>query len=254
MMVVEGEGSPRQPERVRAMFSRIAGRYDLMNTIMTAGLDRRWRRHTAAQAGLLPGDLALDVCCGTGDLAFALAASSPGARVVGLDFSQSMLECAAEKAARFSTHHAADGALAPTFVAGDVLSLPFPDGHFSAVTVAFGVRNVPDLPRALAEMVRVTRAGGRVVCLEITTPPPGLGRRFHRVWFDHVVPLLGGLVAGDLSAYTYLPASVRSFPEPDALAALLARAGLVDVRYRRFGFGIVALHVGTARGHVAPNG
>jgi demethylmenaquinone methyltransferase/2-methoxy-6-polyprenyl-1,4-benzoquinol methylase len=225
------------------MFGRIAGRYDLMNRIMTAGLDGRWRAAAAAEARLAPGDRALDVCCGTGDLAFALARHYPGASITGLDFAEPMLARARQKAARrWATRRRA--APVPNFVAGDLLALPFADETFAVVTVAFGVRNVADLPGAFAEMVRVTRPGGKIVCLEITSPPPGVGRRFHALWFDRLVPALGRLVAGDGSAYTYLPASVRSFPAPDELAAIMRCAGLRDVRYQRFGLGIVALHVG----------
>jgi demethylmenaquinone methyltransferase / 2-methoxy-6-polyprenyl-1,4-benzoquinol methylase len=224
------------------MFGRIARHYDLMNRLMTAGLDARWRSLAAAEAGLAPGDSALDVCCGTGDLAFALARRYPGADVTGLDFTEPMLERARAKANTMAGR--GGSAAAPTFVAGDLLSLPFPDDRFGAVTVAFGVRNVADLPGAFSEMTRVTRPGGRVICLEITTPPPGLGRRFHALWFDRVVPALGRLVAGEGSAYSYLPASVRSFPEADALAAIMTEAGLRRVRFRRFGMGIVALHCG----------
>jgi len=237
----------REPRRIAAMFGRIAPRYDFMNRLMTAGLDRRWRRLAAAEAALAPGQGALDVCCGTGDLAFALAERWPRVDVVGLDFTTEMLERARQKAARrrggAGHSHPGGGGRAPTFVHGDVLALPFADHTFAAVTVGWGVRNVPDLPRALAEMARVTRPGGRLVCLESTRPPEGFGRRFHRVWFDKVVPALGRAVAGEGCAYEYLPASVRDFPDADALAALMADAGLVRVRYRRLGFGAVALHV-----------
>jgi demethylmenaquinone methyltransferase/2-methoxy-6-polyprenyl-1,4-benzoquinol methylase len=234
----------RDPGRIAAMFGRIVPHYDLMNRLMTAGLDRRWRRLAAAEAPLSPDDRALDVCCGTGDLSFALAERWPGCAVTGLDFTAEMLDRARQKGARRRGADATTGARAPDFVQGDVLALPFADGEFAAVTVGWGVRNVPDLPRALAEMSRVTRPGGRVVCLESTRPPGGFGRRFHGVWFDRVVPALGRLVAGEDSAYQYLPASVQDFPDADGLAALMARAGLGGVRYRRLGFGAVALHVG----------
>lgn len=232
----------REPQHIRDMFGRIARRYDLMNRLMTAGLDGRWRDLAAAEAHLSPGERALDVCCGTGDLAFALSRRYPAAHIVGLDFSEPMLERARAKAAAENARVAT--ASVPTFISGDLLALPFADDEFAAVTAAFGVRNVPDLPRAFAEMARVTRPGGRVLCLEISTPPPGLGRRFHELWFDRCVPALGRLVAGDGSAYSYLPASVRVFPAADVLAAVMAGAGLCNIRYRRFGLGIVALHVG----------
>jgi demethylmenaquinone methyltransferase/2-methoxy-6-polyprenyl-1,4-benzoquinol methylase len=134
------------------------------------------------------------------------------------------------------------------FVAGDLLELPFDDARFAAVTVGWGVRNVPDVPRAFREMVRVVRPGGRVVCLESTQAPDGLGKCFHGVWMGRVVPILGRVVTGDPSAYSYLPASVAAFPRADELAGLMAAAGLINVRYRRLGFGAVALHVGEAPG------
>jgi demethylmenaquinone methyltransferase/2-methoxy-6-polyprenyl-1,4-benzoquinol methylase len=235
----------RDPSRIEAMFGGISGRYDLMNRLMTAGLDGRWRRMAAAQAALSPGDEALDACCGTGDLTFGLSDSCPACDVTGLDFTPGMLDRAREKAeARVRR-----GLPVPReFVAGDLLALPFDDARFAAVTVGWGVRNVPDVPRAFAEMARVTRPGGRVVCLESTMPPDGLGKRFHAVWMTHVVPALGKVVTGDASAYAYLPASVAAFPRADELAAIMAGAGLTNVRYRRLGFGAVALHVGEVPG------
>jgi demethylmenaquinone methyltransferase / 2-methoxy-6-polyprenyl-1,4-benzoquinol methylase len=217
------------------MFDRIAPRYDLLNRAMTAGFDGRWRRAAAAAADLAAGDRALDCCTGTGDLAFELAdrVTSSG-QVVGLDFAERMLALAREKAA-------ARGAPVE-FTAGDALALPFPDDGFDAATVAFGIRNVSDLDRGLAEMSRVVRPGGRVVILEITTPRRL--RRFYELWFERAVPRLGRLLGRDGAAYSYLPASVRRFPEPPALAARMAAAGLTDVRWRLFAGGIVALHHG----------
>jgi demethylmenaquinone methyltransferase/2-methoxy-6-polyprenyl-1,4-benzoquinol methylase len=231
----------RDPSRIEAMFGGIAPRYDLMNRIMTAGLDGRWRRMAARQAALGHGDRALDACCGTGDLTFALAGACPDCEVTGLDFTPAMIGRAREKAAARERRGLPS---AHAFVAGDLLDLPFADGEFAAVTVGWGVRNVPDVPRAFREMARVTRPGGRVVCLESTRPPRGASRRFHEVWLGRVVPLLGRLVTGDPSAYSYLPASVAAFPCADELAAVMAGAGLTRVRYRRLGFGAVALHVG----------
>lgn len=247
----------REPRRIAAMFGRIAPRYDLMNRLMTLGLDGGWRALAASEACLRSGDRVLDVCCGTGDLSFALLDRWSGVEVTGLDFVAEMLDVASEKAARRRSAVAPDGvttrdaegrgtrppASVPRFVEGDVLALPFGEGEFAAVTVGWGVRNVPDLPRALAEMARVTRPGGRVVCLEATRPPEGLGRRFHAVWFDRVVPALGRMVAGEDGAYEYLPASVQDFPDADRLAWLMTEAGLTRVRYRRLGLGAVALHV-----------
>lgn len=233
----------RDPSRIEAMFGGIARRYDLMNRLMTGGLDGRWRRMAAGEACLAPGDEALDACCGTGDLAFTLTEACPSCVVTGLDFTPAMLARAREKAAARERR----GLPVPrAFVQGDLLALPFDAGRFAAVTVGWGVRNVPDVPRAFAEMARVTRPGGHVVCLESTQAPPGWGSRFHEVWMGHVVPALGRVVTGDRSAYSYLPASVAAFPRADELAAIMSRAGLANVRYRRLGFGAVALHVGEA--------
>jgi demethylmenaquinone methyltransferase/2-methoxy-6-polyprenyl-1,4-benzoquinol methylase len=214
---------------VRRMFDRIAPVYDAMNRVMTAGLDRRWRRATVEQA-VRPGDRTLDACCGTGDL--AIEARAHGADVVGLDFSERMLELARKKAPAIE------------FVQGDMLALPFDEASFDSVTVGFGVRNVENLAAGLGELRRVLRAGGRLGILEITTPRGRLAP-FYRVWFDRVVPLLGKVLPGG-SAYTYLPASVRRFPDPDALAQLLEQQGFGSVRYRTFAGGIVALHVAEA--------
>ena len=217
------------PDAVRTMFDRISPVYDAMNRTMTMGLDQRWRRATVA-AVVRAGDRVLDACCGTGDL--ALAARRRGGRVTGLDFSQPMLERARRKAPEIE------------WVCGDALALPFEDGAFDAATVGFGVRNLDDLERGLAELRRVLRVGGRVAILEITRPS-GLLAPFYRLWFDGLVPLLGKLLPGG-SAYTYLPASVRRFPGPDELASLLRAGGFEDVRWRTFAGGIVALHIGVA--------
>lgn len=214
---------------VRRMFDRIAPFYDAMNRLMTAGLDRRWRRITVGEI-VRPGDRVLDACCGTGDL--ALAALARGADVVGLDFSERMLDRARAKSREVE------------WTCGDMLALPFGDETFDAVTVGFGVRNVDDLEAGLRELRRVLRPGGRIGILEITTPRGALAP-FYRLWFDRIVPLLGRVLPGG-SAYTYLPASVRRFPGPEALAALLESAGFSTVRFRRFAGGIVALHVGEA--------
>jgi demethylmenaquinone methyltransferase / 2-methoxy-6-polyprenyl-1,4-benzoquinol methylase len=221
--------------QVREMFDRIAPRYDLLNRVMTAGLDGRWRRAAAAAADLAAGDRALDVCTGTGDLALELAyRTTAGGEAVGVDFSERMVARAAAKAARRGSP--------ATFRVADALALPYEDGAFDAATVAFGIRNVADLDTGLAEMARVVRPGGRVVVLEITTP--ARLRRFYGLWFDRVVPRLGRVLGRDGAAYSYLPASVRRFPEPPELAARMAAAGLRDVRWRGLAGGIVALHHG----------
>jgi demethylmenaquinone methyltransferase/2-methoxy-6-polyprenyl-1,4-benzoquinol methylase len=212
------------------MFDRISPVYDAMNRTMTMGLDQRWRRATVA-AVVRPGDRVLDACCGTGDL--ALAARRAGGRVTGLDFSERMLERARRKSDEIE------------WVRGDALALPFEGGSFGAATVGFGVRNLDDLERGLAELRRVLRLGGRIGILEITRPQ-GLLAPFYRLWFDGLVPRLGKVLPGG-SAYTYLPASVRRFPGPQELAELLRAAGFEDVRWRTFAGGIVALHIGVAR-------
>ena len=229
-----GVGSGTLEEgQVRAMFDRIAGPYDVMNSVMTAGLHHRWRARAADLAEVGPGDRALDVATGTGDLALELAQRvGPDGDVVGSDFSPRMLERARRKGA---------GMANVRFEEGNALALPYEDGQFDAATVGFGARNFSDLALGLGEMARVVRAGGRVVVLEITTPTRPPLSTFFRLWFDRVVPLIGRD-----EAYTYLPNSVKRFPRPEALAAVMAAAGLRDVRWILTGGGIIALHVGTA--------
>ena len=226
-----GAGTGTLPaDSVRAMFDRIAGVYDVMNTVMTAGLHHRWRARAADLARVGPGTRALDVATGTGDLAVELA--SRGGDVVGSDFSEGMLARARAKAPGL------------TWEQGDALALPYPDGEFDACTVGFGARNFSDLGRGLREMVRVVKPGGRVVILEITTPQKPPLSTFFSLWFDRVVPLLGRFD----EAYTYLPASVRRFPGPRELAGELAAAGCRDVGWILTAGGIIALHHGTVDG------
>jgi demethylmenaquinone methyltransferase/2-methoxy-6-polyprenyl-1,4-benzoquinol methylase len=236
--------SPSSPEfeaQVRTMFDRIAGVYDLMNTAMTAGMHHRWRERAADRAELGPGDAALDLCCGTGDLAFELARRvGPDGVVVGCDFSDAMLELARRKAA-------GRGASQARFEWADALDLPYDEASFDAVTVGFGVRNLVDVERGLGEMVRVLRPGGRAVILEITQPRRPPLSAFYSLWFDRLVPLLGAL-AGDRGAYTYLPESVKRFPAPEGLAAMMAGAGLQRVRYLVLAGGIIAIHSGAKDG------
>lgn len=258
-----GSGTLQAPQ-VRAMFDRIAGIYDLMNSAMTAGLHHRWRARAADLALLGPGDSALDVACGTGDLALALATRvSPGGEVLGCDFSEAMLDRARAKASALR----ADGSAGRVrFEWADALALPYDDGAFDAATVGFGARNFEDLGRGLREMARVVRPGGRVVVLEITTPTRAPLAQFYSLWFDRLVPVLGEGAAGVerfaarirggegsgeagiADAYTYLPNSVKRFPGPVELAGELAASGLVDVSYLLTAGGIVAIHSGTVAG------
>jgi demethylmenaquinone methyltransferase / 2-methoxy-6-polyprenyl-1,4-benzoquinol methylase len=264
-----------EPQRVLHMFDGIAGSYDRLNDIMTAGLHHRWRELAVMVAQVGPRCSALDVCCGTGDLAFALRrAIGPEGRVVGLDVSEEMLEVARDKCGR--------NQLYVEFMKGDALALPFPDGAgaacgapdvasawgaeagaeagaghpavpqagaaapagFDACTVGFGIRNVPDIVRAFSEMRRVCRPGGRVVCLEITQPTIPVFKEFYALWFRRIVPVVGRLAARDESAYTYLPASVLRFPPPETLKGLMEQAGLRNVHYEILAGGIIALHHG----------
>jgi demethylmenaquinone methyltransferase / 2-methoxy-6-polyprenyl-1,4-benzoquinol methylase len=212
------------------MFDRIAGVYDAMNSVMTAGLHHRWRERAADLARVGPGTRALDVATGTGDLAIALARR--GGEVVGSDFSEGMLERARAKSRAVRWEQA------------NALALPYDSDSFDAATVGFGARNFSDLERGLAEMARVVRPGGRVVVLEITTPTKPPLSTFFSLWFDRIVPLLGR-VTGENQAYSYLPSSVKRFPAPRELGAIMAGTGMTDVRWILTAGGIIALHSGT---------
>jgi len=224
-------------EQVQSMFGRVAGRYDLLNTVMTAGLHHAWRQRAVERAELKPGDSALDVCCGTGDLALELARRvAPGGHVVGCDFSEPMLDLAREKAS-------ARGADGVRFEWADALQLPYDAARFDAVTVGFGVRNLADLDRGLHEMARVLRPGGRLVILEITQPTRPPLSTFFSLWFDRIVPLLGRF-SDDEGAYSYLPDSVRNFPPPERLAEMMHVAGFERIRWTVLAGGIIAIHSG----------
>ncbi|GAC1315892.1 MAG: bifunctional demethylmenaquinone methyltransferase/2-methoxy-6-polyprenyl-1,4-benzoquinol methylase UbiE [Thermoleophilaceae bacterium] len=225
-------------QQVEAMFDRIAAVYDLMNQVMTAGLHHRWRARAADLANVSAGDRVLDVATGTGDLALELR-RRVGAMgtVVASDFSERMLARARAKAG--------EGGI--RFERANALALPYDADSFDAALVGFGARNFSDLGAGLAEMTRVVRPGGRVVVLEITTPTRPPLSWFFDLWFDRLVPLLGRL-AGDPEAYSYLPSSVRRFPDARRLAQALAVCGLVDVRYLLTAGGIIAIHVGTVEG------
>jgi demethylmenaquinone methyltransferase/2-methoxy-6-polyprenyl-1,4-benzoquinol methylase len=226
--------------QVRAMFDRIAGLYDRMNTVMTAGMHHRWRARAVDLAAVPTGGTALDVATGTGDLAIELARRvGPRGVVVGTDFSPRMLELARAKAAALDSREL--GQL--RFEAGNALELPYPENQFDVATVGFGARNFASLDQGLREMTRVVKPGGRLVVLEITTPRRPPLSHFFELWFDRAVPALGRL-AGDAAAYSYLPSSVRRFPDPDALAELIWRCGMGQVRYLLTAGGIIAIHVG----------
>jgi demethylmenaquinone methyltransferase / 2-methoxy-6-polyprenyl-1,4-benzoquinol methylase len=212
------------------MFDRIAPLYDLMNRLMTAGLDQGWRR-AAARAVVRPGDRVLDLCCGTGDL--ALAGREEGGDVTAVDFSAPMLERARSKSSEI------------IWLEADALHLPLADASFDAVTIGFGLRNVASAEQGLAEMRRVLTRGGRLAVLDVTRPR-GLLAPFYKVWFDALIPTVGKLLPGG-AAFTYLPASVRRFPEPRELARLMDEAGFEQIRWTLFAGGIVALHSGVAR-------
>jgi demethylmenaquinone methyltransferase / 2-methoxy-6-polyprenyl-1,4-benzoquinol methylase len=231
--------APSKADTVRAMFTRIARRYDLMNSLMTAGLHHAWRRRVAASVAGVPGGPVLDLATGTADLAIALRARTPGRFVAGADFSDGMLQVGQAKLRQRGVAHV-------ELLAADALALPFRDGAFACVMSAFLLRNLEDLKRGLAEMRRVTVRGGRVVTLDIVRPAQPLWGAVFGAYFSRVVPAIGAFVAGDRQAYTYLPQSVDRFVTPDELAELMEDVGLRDVSYRRLGLGTIALHVGIA--------
>ena len=232
-------GNPVPDTAVAAMFDDIAPVYDRMNTIMTLGLDGGWRRAAVAASGLEPGSAAIDVACGTGKLAAALAERvGPFGRVLAVDLAPAMI-------AEAKAHHR--DLVQLEFRVGDALALPVEDGSFDAATIAFGIRNLADFEAGFRELTRVVRPGGSVVCLELSVPRPrAWGRVYHGV-FRRSAPILGSLFRrGD--AYRYLPTSLDGFPDPDTLAGTMIRAGLTDVSFRRFALGVVALHRGRVPG------
>jgi demethylmenaquinone methyltransferase / 2-methoxy-6-polyprenyl-1,4-benzoquinol methylase len=234
--------------RVREMFSRIAPRYDFLNHLLSFSLDHVWRRRTANRFTHIlgrPEARVLDLCCGTGDLAFALAkkrkrvsvtpgTGTPAAPLVGSDFVEPMLERARKKAS--------DGRYSAVFAAADTLNLPFPDTSFDLVTTAFGFRNLANYEHGLCEIARVLKRGGEVGILEFTEPRTGPMAAVFRFYFRHVLPRIGGAISGNSEAYAYLPGSVAKFPSPLALAALMEKVGFRDVRISSWNFGSVILH------------
>jgi demethylmenaquinone methyltransferase/2-methoxy-6-polyprenyl-1,4-benzoquinol methylase len=224
---------------VRDMFSRIAPRYDFLNHLLSLSLDRVWRRRTARRFRHIlqrPGARVLDLCCGTGDLTFALEreAGKGGAEIFGSDFAQPMLDLAEEKARR--------GNYRARFFAADALALPFPGASFDLVTAAFGFRNLSSYERGLEEIARVLRPGGEAGILEFTEPKGRVIAPLYRFYFESVLPRIGGAISGSRKAYAYLPQSVARFPRPDDLVAAMQRAGLREPRFERWTLGIVALH------------
>lgn len=225
------DGRRERNRRIQTMFGRIVPRYDRMNRLMSFGMDGGWRR-LAADAAAPRGMRVLDLGTGTGDLARELMVRG-AASVVGADFSPAMLATAARRYA---------GSLSYRWLAADGHRLPFADASFDALTNAFVLRNLVDLPAAFGEMARVVRPGGRLVCLDMTPPPPGMFGALYRLYFNHIMPPIAGLISGDRAAYRYLPNSLSGFPDADTLAQMLADAGFRDARYRRLGGGAVALH------------
>lgn len=219
------------------MFARIAGRYDLLNRTLSLGVDRLWRRQAVRAAGALEGRVVVDACCGTGDLARAFGRA--GARVVGVDFTEQMLARALPKLAGRGPAH--------VLIQGDALELPLSSGCADVASVAFGLRNLADRARGLAELARVVRPGGMVLVLEFTAPPPGLFGALFRFYFTRVLPRVGALVSGDAAAYRYLPETVLAWPPPETLRADMERVGLERCGFRRLGGGVACLHWGSAR-------
>jgi demethylmenaquinone methyltransferase/2-methoxy-6-polyprenyl-1,4-benzoquinol methylase len=214
------------------MFARIARRYDLLNRLLSGGVDRRWRSALVRRLGALRGSVLVDACCGTGDLSFALARA--GARVLGVDFTPEMLARARAKAVPGG----------PLFVAGDALALPLGDGRADAATIAFGLRNVADRARGLRELMRVVRPGGTLLVLEFSLPRGRLTGALYRAYFTRVLPRIGGWISGDASAYRYLPDTVLAWPSPDELQAEMERLGLERCGYELLTGGIACLSYG----------
>jgi len=220
----------RDPRAVREMFDRISPRYDLVNSVLSGGTDGGWRRRAAAATGLTAGGAALDVACGSGKLTEALARrAGPGGRVIGLDFSREMLRRARLEQPRLP------------FVRGDALALPFADATFDATTIAFGLRNLADPVRGLAEMLRVIRPGCGAVVLEFVKPREDLIGGVYRAYLRHVLPRVGGMISGDRAAYQYLSDTVDSYHTPAELVGLAGRAGWQDVTFRALAFGTVGV-------------
>ncbi len=240
----DGRGTPPaggKPAYVHRAFSAIAGRYDLLNTLLSFNLDRGWRRAAVAALGPSGQQAILDVATGTGMLARELQRKlGPGGKVLGVDFCLPMLLRARGLADNIHP------------LLADAERLPFADACLDGATVAFGLRNVPDMEAALRETVRVVRPGGKVVCLEFSRPRHPVLRALHRLYLLRVLPMLGWLISGDREAYVYLPRSIMAFPSADELRSAMERAGLVNTGYRFLAWGIVAIHFGARAAPGAP--
>ena len=224
---------------VEGLFASIASRYDLLNTVMSFGRHRAWRRQAVALAGIETGSTVLDVATGTGDFALDLyRAVGPDGRVVGVDFCSLLLKLAGENLRGVGVAH-------PTFLVANAERLPFADATFDCATIGFALRNVADVQNTIAEMARVVRSGGRVLSVEITGPDSRVVRPFWRLYFNRVVPVVGGLLGSAKEAYTYLPESVERFYTRQGLKELMKNCGLIDVWVKSFALGTVSLHVGT---------
>ena len=233
--MLEKRSAPQEhANRVREMFGRIAGRYDLLNHLLSGNVDKRWRQVVAERVreGMSGEALILDVACGTGDLSLSLFEST-GARVIGTDFCRPMLSLAAGKLPRQIP-----------LVEGDALSLPFKEGTFDVVTIAFGLRNLSDISSGLRELRRILKPKGRVAVLEFSRPSNSVLRMLFGIYFRNLLPLLGGIISGSRSAYTYLPSSVAQFPDQQQLTGLIQQAGFDRVSYENLSGGIAALHLG----------
>ncbi len=230
-------------QAVQRMFTSIARRYDLNNTLLSLGLHHQWKWAAVAAAGLREGDQALDLCTGTADLALLMAKQvGPTGRMIGLDFNEAMLKIGRRKVLRAGLSDRI------TLTLGNALSLQFQDRSFDAVTVAFGVRNVADLGQVLREIRRVLKPGGRIVCLEFSRPTSTIFRWLYHLYSFWFLPYLGGIVSGDRTGvYHYLPASILEFPDQESLTRLMRESGFEDVRYQNLTGGIVAIHVGVKR-------
>jgi demethylmenaquinone methyltransferase/2-methoxy-6-polyprenyl-1,4-benzoquinol methylase len=231
-------------EYVLRQFDRIAANYDLTNDLISLCLHRLWKRRAIEALALKPGGIYLDVCCGTGDLALAIALRlSNSGRVVGIDFSQNMLDLAKRRSEAIAASRADLAKI--DWLKGDAEHLPFADRSFDGAIISFGLRNLTSLKQGLSEMARVVKSNGTVVNLDLGHPKAPIFTPIYHLYFEKFVPLIGDLVAGDRSAYTYLPSSLKAYPKPEGITELFADAGLTDITHQPLALGSVALHKGT---------